>query len=51
MELMTGYSAAEALGHAPIEVYGFYTNEYVRRSHFMFIKNAPDWRCVSMATN
>jgi hypothetical protein len=41
MELMTGYAAKEALGRPMVEVFGFFKNDYVRRSHFLFIKNTP----------
>lgn len=41
MELMTGYSAREALGRPMNEVFGFHRNEYVRRCHVSTLLNMP----------
>jgi hypothetical protein len=41
MEAVTQFTAAEALGKPPAEVYGFYRNEYVRRNHYDIIRNTP----------
>lgn len=44
MELMTGYVAKEVLGKPLVEAFGFSRNEYVKRSHFLFIRNTPKMR-------
>jgi hypothetical protein len=46
MELITGYSAKEVLGQPSAVAYGFYRNEYTRRAHVDYIRNAPDWWCA-----
>jgi hypothetical protein len=52
MELMTGYTAKEALGRPMVEVFGFFKNDYVRRSHFLFIKNTPKVKgCVVLCAH
>jgi hypothetical protein len=50
MEYMTGYTAAEALGRPPLEVYGFHGNIYVQKSYFHYMAVAPPPLYVMMAT-
>jgi hypothetical protein len=47
MELMTGYSALDALGRPLSEVLGFYHSEYVRRCHVSTLLHVPWPWCVS----
>jgi hypothetical protein len=46
MELATGYSAREAVGKDPVQVFGFERNELVRRSQFYMLKNTPPFQYV-----
>jgi hypothetical protein len=47
MEAATGYSAREAIGKEPVELFGWHSSELVRRAHFTMLKHTPDLGCVA----